>query len=92
MAEGQCFLDNDVADLATESAWDDPGATKRILGSNGTKVKQRRDELDRLSTRREFAHKVRVSERKLRHIENESALVSVDVAARISLCMLLRAS
>jgi DNA-binding XRE family transcriptional regulator len=47
---------------------------------NGPRIKKLRLGLERLSTQKEVAHAVRVSERKLRQIENESAPINAGPA------------
>jgi DNA-binding XRE family transcriptional regulator len=56
----------------------------RKIRIDGSKVKQLRNERDRKSTQKEFAHEVDISERKLRAIENADATVGMEVAERIA--------
>ncbi|WP_315766937.1 MULTISPECIES: helix-turn-helix transcriptional regulator [unclassified Bradyrhizobium] len=56
----------------------------RKIQLDGKKVKQLRDGRDHAATQKEFAHEIRVSERRLRTIENDNALVTADVAERIA--------
>jgi transcriptional regulator with XRE-family HTH domain len=56
----------------------------RRVQLNGRKIKELRDERDSGATQKEFAHEIRVSERRLRAIENSNALVTADVANRIA--------
>lgn len=56
----------------------------RKIQLDGRKIKELRDGRDRAATQKEFAHEVRVSERRLRAIENKNALVTSDVADRIA--------
>lgn len=51
---------------------------------NGKAIKALRLDLEKGSTQKEFAHEVRVSERKLRQIENEDATITIDVLERIA--------
>ena len=54
------------------------------LTPNGTAVKKIRGQLERLSTQKEFAHAVGVSERMLRKIENENLPVSINIIASMA--------
>jgi len=56
----------------------------RKIQLDGQKIKELRDGRDRAATQKEFAHEIRVSERRLRAIENKNALVTTDVADRIA--------
>jgi transcriptional regulator with XRE-family HTH domain len=56
----------------------------RKIRLNGKKIKELRDGRDRAATQKEFAHEIRISERRLRAIENKNALVTPDVADRIA--------
>lgn len=56
----------------------------RKIRLDGSKVKQLRVELDQASTQKEFAHEIQISERKLRAVENENAIVSAETANRIA--------
>jgi transcriptional regulator with XRE-family HTH domain len=56
----------------------------RKIQLDGKKIKELRDGRDRAATQKEFAHEIRVSERRLRAIENKNALVTPDVADRIA--------
>lgn len=56
----------------------------RRIQLDGKKIKELRDARDRAATQKEFAHEIRVSERRLRAIENGNALVTADVAERIA--------
>ena len=56
----------------------------RKIQLDGKKIKELRDGRDRSATQKEFAHEIRVSERRLRAIENKNALVTTDVADRIA--------
>jgi transcriptional regulator with XRE-family HTH domain len=56
----------------------------RKIQLDGKKIKQLRDGRARAATQKEFAHEIRVSERRLRAIENVGTLVSSDVADRIA--------
>lgn len=56
----------------------------RKIRLDGKKIKELRDGRDRAATQKEFAHEIRVSERRLRAIENGNALVTADVADRIA--------
>lgn len=56
---------------------------KQII-PNGPRIKELRLGLDRHSTQKEVAYAVRVSERKLRQIENESAPISVTTLDRLA--------
>lgn len=56
----------------------------RKIQLDGKKIKELRDGRDRAATQKEFAHEIRVSERRLRAIENRNALVTTDIADRIS--------
>jgi transcriptional regulator with XRE-family HTH domain len=56
----------------------------RKIQVDGKMIKELRDGRDRAATQKEFAHEIRVSERQLRAIENRNALVTADVADRIS--------
>ena len=56
----------------------------RKIALEGSKVKRLREDRDRGSTQKELAHEVRISERKLRTIENASVPVTVDVATRLA--------
>jgi transcriptional regulator with XRE-family HTH domain len=58
--------------------------TVRKIQLDGKKIKELRDGRDRAATQKEFAHEIRVSERRLRAIENKNALVTPDVADRIA--------
>lgn len=51
---------------------------------NGKAIKALRMDLEKGSTQKEFAYEVRISERKLRQIENEDAAISADVLERIA--------
>jgi transcriptional regulator with XRE-family HTH domain len=51
---------------------------------DGERIKRMREARDRGSTQKELAHEVRISERKLRLIENRDAAVSVEVADRLA--------
>ncbi|MGA2843261.1 MAG: hypothetical protein ABSG18_24570 [Steroidobacteraceae bacterium] len=46
----------------------------RKIQLNGKKIKELRGQRDRAATQKEFAHEIRVSERRLRAIENEKSL------------------
>jgi transcriptional regulator with XRE-family HTH domain len=59
-------------------------ANVKRLKLDGRRVKQLRENLDRGSTQKEFSHHARISERKLRSIENSGAPVAIDVAERIA--------
>ncbi|MGE0056144.1 MAG: helix-turn-helix transcriptional regulator [Hyphomicrobium sp.] len=50
----------------------------------GCKIKELRELQDRCSTQKEFAYAVGISERMLRKIENENALLSVGILERIA--------
>ena len=50
----------------------------------GRKIKELREQQDRRSTQKEFAYAVGISERMLRKIENENALLSVGILERIA--------
>ena len=54
------------------------------LTPNGTVVKKIRAQLERLSTQKEFAHAVGVSERMVRKIENENLPVNIDIIDRMA--------
>jgi transcriptional regulator with XRE-family HTH domain len=54
------------------------------LAPNGTAVKKIRGQLERLSTQKEFAYALGVSERTLRKIENENAPVNIDIIDRMA--------
>jgi transcriptional regulator with XRE-family HTH domain len=56
----------------------------RKIQLNGGKIKELRDSRDRGSTQKEFAHEIRISERRLRAIENKNASVSAGVAEHIA--------
>jgi DNA-binding XRE family transcriptional regulator len=56
----------------------------RKIQLDGRKIKELRDGRDRAATQKEFAHEVRVSERRLRAIENQNVLITSDVADRIA--------
>ena len=56
----------------------------RRIQLNGKKIKELRDQRDRAATQKEFAHEIRVSERRLRAIENADAPVTSDIADRIA--------
>jgi transcriptional regulator with XRE-family HTH domain len=58
--------------------------TVRKIQLDGRKIKELRDGRDRAATQKELAHEVRVSERRLRVIENKNAFVTPDVADRIA--------
>jgi transcriptional regulator with XRE-family HTH domain len=58
--------------------------TVRRIQLDGKKIKKLRDSRDRAATQLEFAQETRISERKLRAIENKDEPVSVDVAERIA--------
>ena len=51
---------------------------------NGAAIKRIRGQLERLSTQKEFAHEIGVSERTLRQIENENLPISINIVDRIS--------
>jgi transcriptional regulator with XRE-family HTH domain len=51
---------------------------------NGKLIKRLRSELERLSTQKELAHDVGLSERKLRQIENEDAPISATTLDRLA--------
>jgi transcriptional regulator with XRE-family HTH domain len=51
---------------------------------HGQVIKQLRERRERLSTQKEFCHAVRVSERKLRMIENENSPVEIALLERIA--------
>jgi transcriptional regulator with XRE-family HTH domain len=56
----------------------------RKLQLDGKRIKQLRENRERGSTQKEFAHEIRISERKLRSIENINGEAAADVAERIS--------
>ncbi|SDD64731.1 Helix-turn-helix [Sphingomonas sp. YR710] len=56
---------------------------KKVI-PNGTAIKQLREQLERLSTQKEFANAIAVSVRMLRKIENENAPISVVLLDRIA--------
>jgi DNA-binding XRE family transcriptional regulator len=56
----------------------------RKIQLDGRKVKELRDNRDRAATQKELAHEIRISERKLRAIENSNAPVSAEIAERIA--------
>lgn len=56
---------------------------KKVI-PNGTAIKQLREELERLSTQKEFANAIAVSVRMLRKIENENPPISVVLLDRIA--------
>ena len=56
---------------------------KQII-PNGPRIKELRLGLEKYSTQKEVAHAVRVSERKLRQIENESATISLAGFVRLT--------
>jgi hypothetical protein len=58
--------------------------TVRRIQLDGKKIKELRDSRDRAATQIDFAQEIRISERKLRAIENKDAPVSADVAERIA--------
>jgi DNA-binding XRE family transcriptional regulator len=51
---------------------------------NGAAIKEIRGQLERLSTQKEFAHEIGVSERTLRQIENENLPVSIITIDRMA--------
>jgi transcriptional regulator with XRE-family HTH domain len=51
---------------------------------NGQHIKGLRIAMDRLSTQKEFAHAIGVSERKLRAIENANSTIGIDVLERLA--------
>lgn len=53
---------------------------------NGGRIKDLRINSERVSTQKELAHQIRVSERKLREIENKDAVVGIDVLDRLAKC------
>ncbi len=56
---------------------------KKVI-PNGTAIKQLREQLERLSTQKEFANAIAVSVRMLRKIENENTPISVVLLDRIA--------
>lgn len=56
---------------------------KKVI-PDGARIKQLRTNSEKASTQKELAHEIRVSERTLRQIENQSAAVGVDVLDRIA--------
>lgn len=56
---------------------------KRVK-ANGALIKQKRDQLEGLSTQKEFAHAIQVSERKLRQIENENDYIYIRTLDKIA--------
>ena len=56
----------------------------RKIQLDGATIKRLRNERDRSSTQKEFAHEVQFSERKLRAVENTGDAVSMDTANRIA--------
>ena len=56
---------------------------KKVI-PNGAAIKQLRQQLERLSTQKEFANAIAVSERMLRKIENENPPISVVLLDRIA--------
>lgn len=56
---------------------------KKVI-PNGTAIKQLREQLERLSTQKEFANAIAVSVRMLRKIENENTPISVLLLDRIA--------
>lgn len=58
-------------------------AMKKVI-PNGTAIKQLREQLERLSTQKEFANAIAVSVRMLRKIENENPPISVVLLDRIA--------
>ena len=56
---------------------------KKIVPDGG-RIKDLRINSERASTQKELAHEVRVSERRLREIENRDAAIGVDVLDRLA--------
>jgi len=56
------------------AAWPGGRNSLRKIQLNGKKIKELRGQRDRAATQKEFAHEIRVSERRLRAIENEKSL------------------
>jgi transcriptional regulator with XRE-family HTH domain len=56
----------------------------RKIQLDGKKIKELRDGRDRGATQKEFAHEIRISERRLRAIENGNAPVTAEVGERIA--------
>ncbi len=56
----------------------------RKIGTDGAKIKELREQLDRGSTQKEFAHAVGLSERKLREIENRNEAVPIVLLDRMA--------
>lgn len=56
---------------------------KKVI-PNGARIKQLRTNSEKASTQKELAYEIRLSERTLRQIENQSAPVGVDVLDRIA--------
>lgn len=52
----------------------------------GGRIKELRINSERASTQKELAHEIRISERKLRQIENKDAAIGVDVLERLAKC------
>ena len=58
---------------------------KKVVPDGG-RIKDLRINSERVSTQKELAHEIRVSERKLREIENKDAAVGIDVLDRLAKC------
>jgi transcriptional regulator with XRE-family HTH domain len=56
----------------------------RRIRIDGAKVKRLRQDRLRGSTQKELAHEIRISERKLRAVENSNAAIPADVAERLA--------
>jgi DNA-binding XRE family transcriptional regulator len=59
-------------------------AKMKKFAPNGAAIKRIRGQLERLSTQKEFAHEIGVSERTLRQIENENLPVSIITIDRMA--------
>lgn len=58
---------------------------KKVI-PDGFRIKELRINSERVSTQKELAYEIRVSERKLREIENKDASVGIDVLDRLAKC------